>query len=216
MVSQEAQWWRICLPMQETWVCSLGREIPWRREWQATAVFLPGESHGRRTLVAYSPWGHKEPLHFLSLCNSMDHSTPGSSVLHYLPEFSRFMSIELMILSNHLILCHPLLLLPSVFPNISIFSSESALCIRWSDYWSFSFSISPNEYSELIPFRIDWFDLLVVQATLKILLKQHSLKASFLRHSAFFMVQLLHLYITTGKAVALTIWTSVGKVLSAF
>ena len=126
----------------------------------------------------------------------------------------KFIYIESVMLSNHLILCHPLLLLPSVFPNISIFSSESALCIRWSDYWSFSFSISPNEYSELIPFRIDWFDLLVVQATLKILLKQHSLKASFLRHSAFFMVQLLHLYITTGKAVALTIWTFLGRVMS--
>ena len=116
-------------------------------------------------------------------------------------------------LSNHLILCHPLLLLPSIFPSIRVFSSELALCIRWPKYWRFSFSISPaNEYSGLISFRIDWFDLRSVQGTLKSLLQHHNLKASVLWHSAFFMVQLLHLYMTTGKTTTLTIWTFVCKV----
>ena len=110
------------------------------------------------------------------------------------------MSIKLMMLSNHLILCHPLLLLPSVFPQIRVFSSESALHIRWPKYWSFSFSISlSNEYSGLISFRIDWFDLLAVQGTLKSLLQHHNSKASILRHSAFFMEKLSHLYMTAGK-----------------
>ena len=115
------------------------------------------------------------------------------------------MSIELVMLSNHLILCHPLLLLPSVFPRIKVFSSESSLCIRWPKCWSFSFSISPsNEYSGLVSFRMDWFDLLAVQGTLKSLFQHHNWKASVLCHSAFFMVQLSHLYITTGKTIALT------------
>ena len=117
--------------------------------------------------------------------------------------------------SNQLILCHPLLLLPSVFPSIRVFSSESVLCIRWLKYWSFSFSISPsNEYSGLISLRIDWFDLLSVQGTLKSLLQHHSSKASILQHSAFFMVQLSHLYMTTCKTIALTIGTFVGKLMS--
>ena len=117
--------------------------------------------------------------------------------------------------SNHLILCRPLLLLPSIFPSIRVFSNESVLSIRWTKYWSFSFSISPsNEYSGLISFRMDWFDLLAVQGTLKSLLQQHSSKASVLQHSAFFMVQHSHLYMTTGKTIALTIWTFVGKVMS--
>ena len=125
------------------------------------------------------------------------------------------MSIESVMPSNHLILCCPLLLLPSVFPSIRVFSSGSALCIRWPKYWSFSFSIGPsNEYSGLISFRMDWFDLLAVQGTLKSLLQHHSLKASILQCSAFFMVQLSHLYITTGKAIALTIQTSVSKFMS--
>ena len=111
----------------------------------------------------------------------------------------KFMSIELMMLSNHLIFCHPLLLLPSIFPSIRVFSNESSLCNRWPKYWSFSFSVSPsNEYSGLISFRIDWFDLLAVQRTLKSILQHHSSKASILRHSAFFMVQLSHLHMTTG------------------
>ena len=114
---------------------------------------------------------------------------------------------------NQLILCHPLLLLPSIFPNIRVFSNDSFLCIRWPKYWSFSISPS-NEYSGLISFRIDWFDLLAIQGTLKSLLQHHSSEASVLWHSAFFMVQLSHLYMTTGKTVALTRWTFVGKVMS--
>ena len=118
-------------------------------------------------------------------------------------------------LSNRLILCHPLLLLHSVFPSIRVFSSESALCIRWPKYWSFSFSISPSyEYSGLISFRIDLFDLLAVQGTLKHLLQHHSSKASILQCSAFFVVQLSHSYMTNGKAIALTLQTFVGKVMS--
>ena len=118
-------------------------------------------------------------------------------------------------LSNHLVLCCPLLLLPSIFPSIRVFSNELALRIRWPKYWSFSFNISSsNEYSELISFRIDWFDLFAVQKTLKSLLQQHSPKASILWHSAFFMVQFSHLYMTTGKTNALTIWTFDNKVMS--
>ena len=125
----------------------------------------------------------------------------------------KLMFIEFMILSSHLILCHPLLLLPSIFPSIRVFSNESALCIRWPKYWSFSFSISPaNEYSGLTSFRIDWFDLLAIQGTLKSLLN-HSSKESILLHSALFIVQLSHPYMTTGKTIALTIQTFVGKVM---
>ena len=118
--------------------------------------------------------------------------------------------------SNHLILCCPLLLLPLIFPSIRVFSSESALLIRWSKYWSFSFSISvlPNEYSGPSSFKMDWLDLLQVQGILKSLLHHHSSKTSILQHSAFFMVQLSHPYMTTGKTIALTRWTCVGKVMS--
>ena len=126
-------------------------------------------------------------------------------------------SIESVMPSNHLILYHLLLLPPSIFPSIRVFSNESALCIRWPKYWSFSFNISPsNEYSGLISFTIDWFDLLAVQGTLKSLLQHHSSKASILQHSALFIVQLLHPYMTTGKTIALTRWTFVGKVMSLF
>ena len=125
------------------------------------------------------------------------------------------MSIKLVMPSNHLILCRPLLLLPSIFPSIRVFSNESVLRIRWPKYWSFSFSISPsNEYSGLISFRMDWLDLLAVQRTLKSLLQHHSLKASILWHSAFFMAQLSHPYVTTGKTIALTRRIFVGKVMS--
>ena len=117
--------------------------------------------------------------------------------------------------SNHLVLYHPLLLLPSIFPSIRVFSNELALCIRWPKYWSFSFSISPsNEYSGLISFRMDWLDLLAVQGTLTSLLQHHTSKASILRHSAFFMVQLSHPYMITGKTISLTRWTFVRKVIS--
>ena len=127
----------------------------------------------------------------------------------------KFMVTESVMLSNHLILCHALLLLPSIFPGIRVFPNESTLCILWLNYWSFSFSISPsNKYSGLISFRIDCFDLLAVQGTLKILFQQHSLEASVLWPSAFFMVQLSHPYLTTGKTIALTRWTFVSKVKS--
>ena len=131
--------------------------------------------------------------------------TPGAS--------SKLTSIESVMPSNHLILCHPLLL-PSIFPSIRVFSSESVLQIRWSQYWSFSFSISPSsEYSELMSFRIDWLDLLAVQGTLKSL-QQHSSTASIMLRSAFLMVQFSHLYVTTQKTTALTLRTFVGKVTS--
>ena len=127
------------------------------------------------------------------------------------------MSTVLMIPSNHLIHCCPLLLLPSIFPSIRVSSSELALHIRWPNYWSFNFSISSsNEYSGLISFRIDWFDLLAVQGILKSILQHHSSKASILRCSAFFTVQFSHPYMTTGKTIALTRWTFVGKVTSLF
>ena len=117
----------------------------------------------------------------------------------------RLMSTELVMPSNHLILSHPLLLPPSIFLSIRVFSMESVLCTRWPKYWRFSFSISPSsEYSGLMSFRMDWFDLLAVQGTLKSLLQHHSLKASILRHSAFFFVQISHPYMTTGKNIALT------------
>ena len=124
-------------------------------------------------------------------------------------------SIELVMPSNHLILCRPLLLLPSIFPSIRVFSNESALLIRWPKYWNFSFNISPsNEHPGLISFRMDWLDLPAVQGTLKSLLQHHSSKASILQRSAFFIVQLSHPYMTTGKTIALTRWTFVGKVMS--
>ena len=117
--------------------------------------------------------------------------------------------------SNHLIICHPLLLLPSIFPNIRVFSNESVLYIRWLKYWSFSFNISPsNEYSGLISFRMGWLDLLAVQGTLKSLLQHCCSKASIIWHSAFFIIQLSHPYMTTGKTIALTRWIFVGKVMS--
>ena len=125
------------------------------------------------------------------------------------------MPIESVMPSNHLILCRPLLLLPSIFPSIRVFSNESVLCIRWPKYWSFSFNISPsNEHPGLISFRMDWLDIFEVQGTLKSLLQHHSSKASILWHSAFFTVQLSHTYMTTGKTRALTRWTFVGKVTS--
>ena len=133
------------------------------------------------------------------------------------PSLLKLMSIELVMLSSHLIFCHPLLLPPSIFPSIRVFSNVSVLHIRWPKYWSFSFNISPsNEYSELISFRMDWLALLAVQGTLKSLLQHHSLKASILPCSTFFIVQLSHPYMTTGKTITLTKWTLVGKVMPAF
>ena len=144
----------------------------------------------------------------------MDNSTPDFSVFHHLRSLFKPMSTESVMPSNHLILCCPLLLLPSIFPSIRVFSNELALCIRWPKYWAFSFSISPsNGYLGLISFRIDWFGLHAIQGTLKSLLQNHSSKPSILQCSAFFMAQLSHPYMTTGKTIALTIWTFVSKVM---
>ena len=144
----------------------------------------------------------------------MDRSTPGFSVTNS-QSLLKLMSIEPMTPSSHLILCCPLLLLPSVFPSIRIFSSESPLCIRWPKYWSFSFNINPsNEYSGLISLRIDWLYLLQPKGTLRSLLQHHSSKASVILHSAFFMVHLSHPYMTTGKTIALTRWTFTSIVMS--
>ena len=159
------------------------------------------------------------PLWLLSSCSvGSDSATPWTAACQASLSITnsqsllKLMSIELVKPSNHLILCHPLLLLPSIFPSIGVFSNESVLRIRWPKYWSFSFSISPtNEYSGLISFRMDWLDLLAVQGTLKSLLQHHSSKASIHQSSSFFTVRLSHPYMTTGKTIALTLWTFVGK-----
>ena len=144
----------------------------------------------------------------------MNRSTPGLPVHHQLPEFTQTHVHRFSDAFHHLILCCPLLLLPSIFPNIRVLSNESALCIRWPKYWSFSFNISPtNEHPGLVSFRMDWLDLLAVQGTLKSPLQHYSSKASILWHSAFFTVQLSHPYMTTGKTIALTRRTFVGKVM---
>jgi len=145
----------------------------------------------------------------------MDCSVPGFPVHHHSQSLLKLMSIALVMPPNHLILCRPLLLPPSIFPSITVLSNESGLHIRWVKYWSFSCSIIPsNEYSGLVSFRIDWLDSLAVQGTLKSLLQHHSLKASTLWLSAFYLVQLSHPYMTTGKTIALTRRTFVGKVMS--
>ena len=142
----------------------------------------------------------------------MNRSTPDLPVHHQLPEFTH---IESVMPSSHLILGRSLLLPSSIFPSIRVFSNESALYIRWPKYWSFSFNISPsNEYSGLISFRIDWFDLPAIQGTLKSLLQHHTSKALIFQCSAFFILQLSHPYITTGKTITLTSWTFVGKIMS--
>ena len=144
----------------------------------------------------------------------MDCNTSGLPAHHQFSEFTQTHVIVSVMSSNHLMLCHPLILLSSIFPSSSVFSNESALRIRWPKYWSFSFSISPSSEYSLISFRMGWLDLLVVQGTLKSLLQHHSSQASTLRCSAFFIVQLSHPYITTGKIIALTRQTFVGKVMS--
>ena len=163
-----------------------------------------------------------------TLCDPMDCSLPGSSVhgifqarilewvaISFSRSLLKLMSIALVMPSNHLILCHPLLLPPSIFPSIRVFSNESVLPIRWPKDWSFSFNFSPsNEYSGLVSFRMDWLDLLAVQGTLRSLLQHYSSKASILQCSAFFIVQLSHPYMITAKAIALARWTFVGKVMS--
>ena len=150
-----------------------------------------------------------------TLCDPMNCSTPGSLSVTNSRSPPKHMSIKSVMPSNHLILCCPLLLMPSMFPSIRVFSNESALCIRWPKYWSFSFNISPsNEHPRLISFRMEWLDLLAVQGTLKSLTQHHSSKALILQHSAFFTVQLSHPYMITGKTIALTRWTFVDKVMS--
>ena len=147
-----------------------------------------------------------------TLCNPMDCSTPGCPVHHQLPELTQTHVHWVSDAINHLILCRPLLLLPSIFPSIKVFSNESVFRIRWPKYWNFCFGISPsNEYSGLISFRIDWMDLLAAHGTLKSLLQHHSSKTSILRCSAFFIVQLSHPYMTTGKAIALIRWTLLAE-----
>ena len=169
---------------------------------QITNSYLNSSVQFSRSVVSNSvtPW---TPVHQASLP-----ITNSQSLL-------KLMSIESVMLSNHLILCYPPLLLLSIVPRIRVFSNELAPCIRWPKYWSFSFSISPcNEYAGLISLRINWFDLLIAQGTLKSLLEHHSSKASILQYSAFLMVQLSHPYMTTGKTIALTRWTFVGKIMS--
>ena len=187
--------------------------------------------HGQRSLAGYSPWSRKElgttelPIPLISSVQLLSHvqlfATPRTAArqaslsVTNSRSLPKFMSIELVMPSNHLILCCPLLLLPQVNPSIRVFSNVSTLCMRWQKYWSFSFSFSPsNEYPGLITFRMDWLDLLTVQGTLKSLLQHHSSKANILQCSAFFTVQLSHPYITTGKTIVLTRWNFVGKVTS--
>ena len=164
---------------------------------------------------------YQEPISSLQSLSRVQHSATAWTAAHQASlsitnsqSLLKLMSIESVMPSSHLILCRPLLLLPSVFPTIRAFSNESVLHIRWPKYWSFSFSISPSsEYSGLISFRMNWLDLLAVQGTPKSLLQHHSSKASILQRSAFFIVQLSHLYVTTGKTIALTRWTFVGNVM---
>ena len=193
----------------------LDRGIPKDIFWRVT--------HAELNILVPAYWIFKRPLpySFLSssvtqscptLCDPMNRSMPGLPVHHQLPQL---MPIKSVMPSSHLILCHPLLLLPPIPPSIRVFSRESTLRLRWPKYWSFSFSISPpNEHPGLISFRMDWLDLLAVQGTLKSLLQHHSSKPSIFRRSAFFTVQLSHPYMTTGKTIALTRQTFVGKAIS--
>ena len=183
-------------------------------------VYWPGTSEKYRGPKTLS---HKQLFSSAQFSHSVvsDSATPWTATcwasLSITNSWSLFklMSIKSVMPSNHLILCCPLLLPPSIFPSIRVFSSESVPCIRWPKYWSFSFSISPsNDYSGLISFRMDWLDLLAVQGTLKSLLQHHSSKAAILWCSAFFIVQLSLPYVTTGKTITLTRWTFVGKVMS--
>ena len=200
--------------------------LPWTLEYQTNIVPTnkgdvfqgpsPGaqsRAKGELTTVQFSSVHSLSPVRLFGI----SWTTACQASLSITNSWSMFklMSIESVMSSHHLILCRPLIFPPSIFPSIRVFSNESVLHIRWPNYWSFSFNISPyNEYSGLISFRMDWLDLLAVQGTLKSLLRHHSSKASVLRCSAFFTVQLSHPYMTTGKTIALTIWTFVGKVMS--
>ena len=196
---------------------STSRESSWHRDWTCVSCIASR---------FFTHWVIREALtivsvQFSSSVVSDSLATPWTAVCQASLSISiswrllKLMSVESVIPSNHLILCCPLLLLPSIFPSITVFSNESVLRIRWPKYWSFSFSINPpNEYSGLISFRMDWLDLLAIQGTLKSLLQHHSSKASILQCSAFFIVQLSHPYMTTGKMIALTRQNFVGKVMS--
>ena len=219
--------------IQEIWVSSLGPDpglgvSPGGGNGNSLQYSCLENPMDRIAWQDYTPWLTKE-LHTTSVqCNSVTQSCPtlcdpwtasqqDSLSITNSQSLLKLMSIESVMPSNHLILCRSLLLLPSIFPSIRVFSNESALCIRWLKDWSFSFNISPsNKHSGLISFRMDWLDLLAVQGTLKSLLQHHSSKASNLKCSAFCIVQLSHPYMTTGKTIALTRWTFVGKVMSAF
>ena len=171
----------------------------------------PNEPHEISRAVQFSSVAQSCP----TLCILMDCSTPGLPIPHQLPELAQTYVRQVGDATQPSHPLSPLLLPPSIFPSFRVFSKESALPIRWPKYWSFSFNISPsNEYSGLISFRIDWLDFLAVQGTLKSLLQHHNWKASILWHSAFIIVQLSHPYMTTGKTIALTRWTFVGKVMS--
>ena len=199
--------WDLTSPTRDqTCVPCIARQI--LNHWTTREV--PSQGAFNRYLVIFQPLSgiHLFVIPWTAACRAPLSFTISWSLL-------RFMSIKSVLLSNHLILCCPLLLWPSVFPSIRVFSSELALRIRWPKYWSFSFSISPSsEYSGLISFRIGWFDLLAVQGTLKSFLQHHNSKASILYHSAFFMVQLLYPYMTTGKTIVLTIWNFVSNTVS--
>ena len=199
-----------------------GWEDPLEEEMATHYSVQPKQSHRQRTLQATVQSSSVQFSSFQSLSCVWLFATPWTAArqaslsITSSQNLLKLTSIESVMPSSHLILCRPLLLLPPVFPSISVFSNESVLRIRWPKYWSFSFSICPsNEYSGLIFFRMDRLDLLAVQATLKSLLQHHSSKAWILRHLAFFIVQLSHPSMTTGKTIALTRWTFVGKVKSA-
>ena len=171
--------------------------------------------HMEHNLITTLPWISIQFSSVQSLSCVQLFATPWSAACQASLSITNSRSLLKLMPINHLIFCHPLLLLPSIFPSIRVFSNESALHIRWPKYWSFSFSITPsNKHPGLISFRMDWLYLLAVQGTLKSFLQHYSSKASILQCSAFFIVQLLHLYLTTGKTIALTRWTFVGKVMS--
>ena len=202
---------RLQRTLSSGWV-GICRSAPSRIRWEefSRETIYKGAS---RVSVQFSLVAQSCP----TLCDRVDCSTPGLPVHHQLLEFiqTHVHWVDDAIQPSHPLICHPLFLLPSIFPSIRVFSNESALCIRWPKYWSFSFNISPsNEYSGLIFFSMDWLDLLAVHGTLKSLLQFHSSKASILWCSAFFIVQLSHPYMTTGKIIALTKWIFVGKVMS--
>ena len=187
---------------------SLTKPGPLYWEHGILAIGPPGEFHFQFSSVQLLSHIRLFSTPWTAACQASLSITNSQSVL-------KLMSIESVMPSNHIILCHPLLLLPSIFPSIRVFSNESDLHIMWPKYWSFSFSISPsNEYSGLISFRMDWFDLLAVLGTLKSLFQHHCSKASILRRSAFFIVQLSHPYVTTGKTIVLTRGIFVGKAMS--